>query len=312
MDRTPHPGRKPLVTAKVLFSTLYARLLTPSVLLALLLFGGCGLIPAQALPPPPVDALVVSFIDVGQGDAALVRSAGQNYLIDGGRPEAGPEVVSFLRSSGVQRLDGIVATHPDADHIGGLPDVVDAFPVSRVYLSGESRGTSTFNALLRRIRDKKAEVIEARAGLQMDWGGVKANVLAPPPGALSEESNDNSVAVLLTFGSARILLPGDAQTKEEAYMSQGAYTGPLTVLKVGHHGSSSSTTPLFLSRFKPQIAVISVGADNTYGHPTRQTLRRLETVGAKVFRTDKDGDVIVTIKENKVDVAVTKGVAAAR
>lgn len=311
MDRTPHPGRKPLVAAKVLFSTLYTRFLAPFVLFALLLFGGCGFIPAQALPPP-VDALVVSFIDVGQGDAALVQSAGQNYLIDGGRPEAGPEVVSFLRSRGVQRLDGIVATHPDADHIGGLPDVVDAFPVSRVYLSGESRGTSTFNTLLRRIRDKKAEVIEARTGLQMDWGGAKAIVLAPPPGALSGESNDNSVAVLLTFGSARILLPGDAEAKEEAYMSQGVYTGPLTVLKVGHHGSSSSTTPLFLSRFKPQIAVISVGADNTYGHPTRQTLRRLETVGAKVFRTDKDGDVVVTIKDNKVDVAVTKGVASMR
>lgn len=251
----------------------------------------------------------MSFIDVGQGDATLVQSGGQSYLIDGGDPEAGPEVVDFLRSRGVEELDGLVATHPDADHIGGLPDVLDAFPVSTVYLSGEAdKGTTTFNTFLRSVRDEDARVFEARAGMRMDWGGPEVIVLSPPPegeGGLFGESNEDSVTLLLTFGTARVLLIGDAESRAEEYMSTGHYTGPVTVLKVGHHGSTSSTTPLFLNRFRPEISVISVG-DNSYGHPTPQTVRRLKTVGAEVFRTDEDGDVLVTIKDEKVEVAITE------
>lgn len=264
---------------------------------------------SAAATPPPAGALVVSFIDVGQGDSTLVQSGGDNYLIDAGEPEAGPEVVDFLRSRGVEELDGLVATHPDADHIGGLPDVLAAFPVATVYLSGEAdKGTTTFNSFLRAVRDEGARVFEARAGMEMDWGGTEVRVLSPPPeaeGGLFGESNEDSVSLLLAHGEARVLLTGDAENEAEEYMSTGRYTGPVTVLKVGHHGSSSSTTPLFLSRFRPEIAVIAVG-ENSYGHPTSQTLRRLKTVGAETFRTDQDGDVIVTIKDDQVDVAITE------
>jgi competence protein ComEC len=131
-------------------------------------------------------------------------------------------------------------------------------------------------------------------------------VIGPPAGELFSETNDNSVAILLTYGEARILLAGDAEAREEEYMAGGPYTGPLTVLKVSHHGSSTSSTPLFLSRFPPRIAVIQCGADNPYGHPTPETLARLQRAGVKVFRNDEDGDVIVTIKDEKVEVAVTK------
>ncbi len=132
-------------------------------------------------------------------------------------------------------------------------------------------------------------------------------MISPPPGELFKETNDNSVGILLTSGTARVLLAGDAEKKAEEYMSNGPHAGPLTVLKVTHHGSNTSSTPLFLSRFKPEIAVIQVGADNSYGHPTPQTLERLRRAGAKVFRNDEHGDVIVTIKDDKADVAVTKG-----
>ena len=274
----------------------------------LLALASCGLAGAGATPPP-AGALVVSFIDVGQGDATLVQSGGENYLIDAGRPEAGPEVVDFLRSRGVGELDGLVATHPDADHIGGLPDVLDAFQVSEVYLSGEAdKGTTTFNTFLRSVRDEGAQVFEARAGFEKNWGGTDMAVLSPPPkgeGGLFGESNEDSVSMLLTFGEARVLLTGDAENRGEEYMSTGRYAGPVTVLKVGHHGSNTSTTPLFLNRFRPEIAVIAVG-ENSYGHPTPQTLRRLKTVGAEVFRNDEDGDVIVTIKDDQLDVAITE------
>ncbi len=272
----------------------------------LLFATACGTLAAGA-ELPPAGALVVSFIDVGQGDATLVQSGGQSYLVDGGDPEAGPEVIDFLRSRGVEELDGMVATHPDADHIGGLPDVLDAFKVSAVYISGDTTGTTTYNTFLRAVQEEGARVFEARAGARLDWGGTDVAVVAPPPdsdGGLFSDSNENSVSLLLTFGEARVLLPGDAENQAEEYMSMGLYTGPVTVLKVGHHGSNSSTTPLFLSRFRPKVAVISVG-DNSYGHPTPQTMRRLRTVGAEIFRTDEQGDVISTVKDGMVEVAVT-------
>ena len=218
-------------------------------------------------------------------------------------------MVDFLRSRGVDELDGLVATHPDADHIGGLPDVLDAFPVSTVYLSGEDdKATTTFNTFLRAVQDEGSQVVAARAGLELEWGGTDVTVLSPPPdseGGLFGESNEDSVSMVLAFGEARVLLTGDAENRGEEYMSTGRFAGPVTVLKVGHHGSNTSTTPLFLSRFRPEIAVIAVG-ENSYGHPTPQTLRRLKTVGAEVFRTDEDGDVIVTINNGQVDVAITE------
>jgi competence protein ComEC len=139
--------------------------------------------------------------------------------------------------------------------------------------------------------------------------GTNADVIGPPTdleGGLFSEINDNSVAILLTYGTARILLAGDAEANEEEYMANGPYTGPLTILKVTHHGSNTSSTPLFLSRFPPRVAVIQCGVDNPYGHPTPETLDRLQRAGAKVFRNDEDGDVIATIRDEELKVAVTK------
>jgi competence protein ComEC len=134
-------------------------------------------------------------------------------------------------------------------------------------------------------------------------------VLSPPESGFSD-SNESSAVTLIEHGSdpetGRVLLTGDAGAEAEEYVSQGFETGPLAVLKVGHHGSSTSTTPLFLSRFRPHVAVISVGEDNGYGHPTPQTLRRLRTVGAEIFRTDEQGDVIVTLHEEELEVAVSE------
>jgi competence protein ComEC len=203
-----------------------------------------------------------------------------------------------------------LVSNPDADHIGGFLDVFDAFEVGVVYVSGDPKGTLSYNSFLQGVREEGPEVEEVRAGYRMDWGGVRADVIAPPPGELFSETNDNSVAILLSYGTARVLLAGDAEAEEEEYMASGPYTGPLTVLKVTHHGSSTSSTPLFLSRFPPKIAVIQVGADNPYGHPTPEVLDRLQRTGARVFRNDEHGDVIVTIKDQRVDVAVTKPEAA--
>ena len=150
-----------------------------AALLLVLLVPACGLIPGEGslggASPPPSGSLSVSFIDVGQGDGVLVQAGGEEYLIDAGRAEEGPNVVDFLRSRGVEELDGIVVSNPDADHIGGFLDVFDAFEVGTVYVSGDPKGTLTYNTFLRGVRDEGSELEVVRAGRRMDWGGVQAD-----------------------------------------------------------------------------------------------------------------------------------------
>lgn len=315
MDRPPHP-RGPRIAANRRIPR--RGLLLAAIFCSIFLATGCAELErliqnGAGASPPPSGSLSISFIDVNQGDSVLVQAGGENYLVDAGRPEEGPNVVDFLRSRGVDELDGVVSSGPDADHSGGLADVLEAFRVERIYLSGYTSSTLTYNAFLRAARDEVnnegAKVEQVRAGYRTEWGGVSVDIISPPTdaeGGLFSESNDNSVGVLLTYGTARVLLAGDAEEKAEEYMATGPYTGPLTVLKVTHHGSNTSSTPEFLNAFRPKIAVIQVGADNSYGHPTPETLERLREYGAKVFRNDEDGDVIVTIKDQKVNVAVTK------
>jgi competence protein ComEC len=160
-------GRKNLLTLLLLVLTL----LTPACAELELLTGG-----ARGGPdPPPSGSLSVSFIDVGQGDSVLVQAGGESYLIDAGRPEEGPNVVDFLRSRGVDSLDGIVVSNPDADHIGGFLDVFDAFPVETVYVSGDPNSTLTYNTFLRGVRDEGARTEVLQTGVLMDWGGVRAD-----------------------------------------------------------------------------------------------------------------------------------------
>src|SRR5215210_5464689 len=157
----------PLLVVLILFTPACAEL----ELLAGGTHGGPG--------PPPSGSLSVSFIDVGQGDGVLVQAGGESYLIDAGRPEEGPNVVDFLRSRGVERLDGIVVSNPDADHIGGFLDVFDAFPVETVYVSGDPNNTLTYNTFLRGVRDEGAKTEVLRTGTLMYWGGVRADRVSP-------------------------------------------------------------------------------------------------------------------------------------
>lgn len=146
-------------------------------LLLLLVAASCGLVPGATggVSSPPSGSLSVSFIDVGQGDGILVQAGGENYLIDAGRTEEGPNVVDFLRARGVDSLEAIMVSNPDADYIGGLLDVFDAFEVETVYVSGDPKGTLNYNSLLRGVREEGSEVVEVRAGYLMDWGGVRAD-----------------------------------------------------------------------------------------------------------------------------------------
>src|SRR5215218_8862706 len=169
-------------------TTLRRSLLASLLVVLVVLLSSCDVVSGDALggpQPPPSGSLSVSFIDVGQGDGVLVQAGGTNHLIDAGRPEEGPNVVDFLRSRGVRKLDGIVVSNPDADHIGGFLDVFDAFEVERVYVSGDPKGTLTYNSFLRGVREEGSKVEVIRSGRRLDWGGVVADVIAPSPESFS-------------------------------------------------------------------------------------------------------------------------------
>lgn len=303
----------PLTLAAV---SVLALLLASALLLALALApsaastlgwppGGGRLAPVEAAagpapspaPAPGRDLLQVIFLDVGQGDAILVRTpGGRVLLVDGGPPEAGPRLVRDLKRLGVERIDVLLSTHPHADHIGGLLEVLQAFPVGVVYDPGVVHTTSTFERYLRLIEQKGIPFRLARRGVELPLGEeVRAQVLWPEVEAVARaeeagELNAASVVVRLSYGQVALLLTGDIEREqEEVLLRRGDVRAQI--LKVAHHGSNSSTGSTFLVRVGPRVAVIQVGRDNPYGHPGRQVLARLAARGVEVWRTDQNGTV---------------------
>lgn len=237
--------------------------------------------------------LAVHFIEVGQGDSFLVQLPNnQNMLVDAGLNEAGPTVVSYLQKQGIKRIDYLVATHPHADHIGGMDDVIRAFEIGKIYMPRVTTTTESFESVLRSIQAKGLKITPAKAGLTiLDQDNLKINFLAPC-GSGYEDLNNWSAVLKIQYGNTSFLLTGDAQFESEREMLSSGADLKADVLKVGHHGSHSSTSQAFLNAVSPKYAVISVGAGNDYGHPHQETLAKLESAGVKIYRTERDGTVV--------------------
>ncbi len=247
-------------------------------------------------PAAGKDILKVHFIDVGQADSILAQlPTGQNILIDVGNNADADLVVNYLRRQGVKQLDHVIGTHPHEDHIGGLDVVIKTFDTGKVYLPRVSHNTKTYEDVLMAIKNKGLKVTEAKTGVELDAvSGVDAVFLAP--GKSSYDGLNNYSAVLkLTYGSTSFLFTGDAEAESEQEMLLSSWQNPKAdVLKVGHHGSHSSTTATFLDIVSPDYAVISVGKDNDYGHPHAETMAKLAAAGVQVFRTDQQGTIMAT------------------
>lgn len=256
-------------------------------LAGLALLAGWKLWPRPSLPPPA--GLRVSFLDVGQGDAALLQVPGGAVLVDEGPPEA--KVAERLRALGVRRLSALVLTHPQRDHIGGAASVVRRVPVGTILDPRQPNESPYETEAMAEAGARHVGVVAARAGESFRLGGLRLLVLWPDgPGSAGEDPNQHAIVLLASYGDVDVLFTADAESDVTSRLA----LPPVEILKVAHHGSADPGLVDLLERLRPRVAVISVGARNDYGHPTPSTLAALAgSPGLRTYRTDRDGTVVV-------------------
>ncbi|RUT36626.1 MBL fold metallo-hydrolase [Paenibacillus zeisoli] len=269
----------------------YAALILCLSLLAGCSFPGSTKDPSSSTPIDGKGKLRVIFIDVGQGASQLIITpSGKTMLIDAGNNDKEQVMLDTLKRYGIARLDIVIGTHPDADHIGGLDKVIDKLSIGRIYMPKVSSNTKTFESVLRSIQRKGLKVTTAKAGLTLNLdSSVQVNMIAPR--SHYEDTNNNSAVIKVVYGKHSFLLTGDAEAESEKDMLASGANLHSDVLLVGHHGSKSSTSTAFLKKVSPQYAVIQSGKGNKYGHPTQTVLKRLQKQGVKVYRNDTQGTV---------------------
>ncbi|MBO5859769.1 MAG: MBL fold metallo-hydrolase [Clostridia bacterium] len=262
-------------------------------------FGSQGETPAAT--PNGGDASSVSYckvhyIDVGQGDCELVECDGKFMLIDASENGYENEIINYLKKIGVEKLEYVVASHQHSDHIGGLAEVLEEFEAENIImprLTKEQTPTnSTYKEFLKAVQGSGAKVIEAKVGAKYVLGTADFEILGPVTND-AEDINNMSVVMRLDFGENSFLFTGDAETEEENEILENGGNVDCDVLKTGHHGSGTSSSKNFLNAVTPDICIISVGADNKYGHPHDNAVKRMQKQTDKIYRTDICGDIVI-------------------
>ena len=244
----------------------------------------------------------VSFIDVGQADSVLIRNGNYNMLIDAGNNEDGEKLVNYFKSLGIEEFTYVFATHPHEDHIGGMDDIINNFKIDNYYMSNKLSTTKTFMDVLDALDGCNLKYTVPNKGDTLKLGD--ANIKVIYPGDDKSNINDSSIVLKITYGKNSFLLTGDATSNVERKIYNEDIKSD--VLKVAHHGSSYSSTDVFLDKVKPYYAVISVGKNNIYNHPSNKTLEKLNKRNIKVYRTDLDGTIVFISDGENLSVKALK------
>ncbi|CEP42787.1 ComEC/Rec2 family competence protein [Paraclostridium sordellii] len=237
------------------------------------------------------DLLSIHIIDVGQGDSILIQTPkNTNILVDGGNEDSSLIISKFIKSKKAKNLDLVIATHPDTDHIGSLDTVINKFKVSKLYLPNKNTNNDSYYNLIQACNKKniKPQYLSKGDIINLE-DNLKLTILNPS--YTHEDSNSNSIVFKLDYKDKSFLFTGDATKENEIEIINNFNLNDIDFLKVAHHGSKNSSTEEFLKSTTPDVAAISCGYDNTYGHPHKDTLLRLAQVNTKVYRTDKQGHI---------------------
>jgi len=255
--------------------------------------------------PENSSSMQVHYIDVGQGDCSLVVCDGQTLLIDAGENGHETEVINYLRSLGIDKLDYIIATHPHSDHIGGLPEVIEEFGMDNIIMprltKAQTPTTKTYTRMLEEIKKSGAKVIAAKPGSTYTLGTAVIDILGPITDD-AESLNSMSVVAKITHGENTFMFTGDAETDEEKEIVGTGADLDCDVLKMGHHGSNTSSHKDFLAKVTPEVCVILCGENNDYGHPHREPLERVKKYTDEIYRTDICGDIVITSDGENLDI----------
>lgn len=284
----------------------YKRVLLAFIMIFSLMMAGCTGIQVSTGPDQRSSLgeqsgsdLRVHFIDVGQGDSTLIEKDGHYMLIDAGEREQGETVVSYLKNHGIEKLDYVIGTHPHSDHIGGLEAVIRAFKVEKIIMPEKAHTTKLYEHLLNAIEEKQLKITLPKPGAVYELEGASFQILGPNRD-YGDDLNNWSVGVRLDYGANSFVLCGDAEKGAEEDMMANGLSLKADVLKLSHHGSSTSSAGAFLDRISPEYAVISCGKDNDYGHPHKETLEALQKRNIIVLRTDQSGTIVAVSDGSKV------------
>ena len=247
----------------------------------------------------------VHFIDVGQADSALIECDGETMMIDGGNVADSNVVAAYLKKEDVTELNYVVCSHAHEDHVGGLSGALSVTKADNIYAPKTETNTKAYKNFKKKAEEQNVEIKHPNVGDEIQLGSSTVEFLGPVD-ENGKDLNSTSIVLKITYGNTSFLFTGDAESDEEEEILNSGADLKSTVLKVGHHGSRTSTSYPFLREVMPQYAVISVEKGNSYGHPNEETLSKLSDAGVEVYRTDESGDIVMTSDGNSISITTSK------
>jgi len=285
---------------------MFKKILAIISTVTVLSFAGCGAQKNNNISKSSAESeysgMSVTYLNVGQGDSELIQVNGINMLIDAGTNAGANDLVKDLKNRGIKTIDIAIATHPHEDHIGGMDEVLENFDVKSFYAPKVAHTTKTYENMLKAVKNEGLKIQQIKEGTKIDLGKDTEVQVYSPVKSQYEELNNYSPVMKISYGQNSFMFTGDAESLVEKEILNENKDLKADVLKLGHHGSHSSTSEEFLKAVNPSIAVVSCAKDNKYGHPHKETMSNLKKAGITVYETFRDGDITINSNGKKLDV----------